>query len=220
MKPGTPLHVAVGTDTFPLVSQAILDARGACAEILAGYLLQAKFRRWGGAAPDTEFSLEAVNREWPDSSAQFRTPCATILDDGTQAYAEHSLVPTALEETLHRFGPNTVLWKTGEAECRFQVDFWEVDRGSREAVSAALPAMFNPREDQAGLYLSGDPRYYCMPMRAVLSTYQRSDNEGSAWASQRRLTVGIECTIDVVHLRCANVLVPIVQVDVADTEET
>jgi len=219
VKPGTPLYVTTGPDTMPLVSTNTLDARGAAAEVLAAYLRSVRFKRWGGTAPDTEFSLETVNDEWPDSAVQFRAPCATILDEGPQLYEEHSLTPTPLEETWHRFGPNTVLWKTAEAVCRFQVDFWGVDKGTREAISAALPALFNPHETRAGIMLSGEDRYFCRNVRATLNSYQRNDNEEQVWASQRRLTIGIVCEIDVVQLRCGTALVPVVTVDVDPVEE-
>lgn len=205
----------------PTARVATLDARGAAAEGLGCYLRSLTFRRWGGeGAPDTEFRIETVHDEWPEPSAELVYPSASILDRADPVYAAHSLVPTPLEETIDRFGAGTVLWKTGEAVCEFQVDVWASDIGTREAIAARLPAAFAPGEDGARVIVKGSERYYNRPVRlALLTLPRRMDQPDSVYVRERRLMVTVQATIDVVDLRCAVLLAPTVRVNVIEPPE-
>lgn len=194
-----------------------LDARNAAAQALAAFLVQAVFRRGGGDDIDTEFGLEAVQEEWPDPAVQAVYPSASIVDAGAIPYQEHSLTPTALEETWGCFGDGTVLWKTAEAVCSFQVDYWCVHDSTREAIAASLPRLFNPGEERTGVVLAGPAAYYCRPVRATLETHQRMDTPGGIYTHERRLRTIVRCEVDVVYLRCDTLLA--VEAIVADVGE-
>ena len=216
LPPGTPLQVETGTDTFPLAAIGTLDPRNAMSEVLAAYLRCAVFKRGGGIVNDKPFALERVLPEWPDPSRAMEYPSASIIDNARIPYEEHSLTPTALEETWNVFEPCTALWKTSEAVSTFQVDFWTTDAPTREAIAARLPSLFNPGEARAGVVLSGDPRYFRRPVRATLLDHQRMDTEKTVFEHERRLMTAIRCEVDVVQLRKAVDLEPQVLLQVTE----
>lgn len=206
---GTPLQVVEGPDTFPLAAIGTLDPRNAMAEVLAGFLRCATFRRGGGDVPiEKPFVLKRVEPFWPDPKLDIAYPSASIIDNANIPYEAHSLTPTALEGTWNSFDPCTVLWKTAEAVAVFQVDYWTTEDPTREAIAARLPSLFNPGEGRAGVVLSGEPRYFRRPVRATLLNHQRMDTENAVFERERRLMTLVRCEVDVVHLRKAVELQP------------
>lgn len=190
-----------------------IDARNAAAEALAEYLMCAEFLRYGKDAADTPFKLTGVDHEWPEPDQEMHYPRASIIDSGKTAMEAHALVPTPLEETLGRFEPNTVLWKTAEASCLFQVDFWTDDAPTREAIAALLPRLFAPGEDRYAVMLCTSARYFCQPARMTLIDYRRDDTAGSVYPRERRLLALVRCEIDVIDLRCATLLAPSIKLE-------
>lgn len=213
---GTPLQAVVGPDRMALQPQPLLDARDAAAQVIAAYLESAEWavRDKGGGEP-TKFRLNRCTFSWPDPDQRLDYPSASI-DDGVDTYEAHNLVPSALEETWHQFGRNTVLWKDSELVIEFQVDFWANSEAHREAFAANLPRIFNPTEIRAGVILSGHPCYYFRSVRATLVSVERINTSDSVFANERRLRTVIRAEIDSVHLRAAPALNP--QLDVQAEE--
>lgn len=206
--PGRPLFVEKGPRTYPLAAIGTLDPRNAMAKVLEAFLRCVVFRRGGGDVPDKDFRLEQVNPFWPEPEKEIIYPSASIVDPEGVPYEMHSLTPTALEETFGSFGEGTMLWKTGEAVARFQVDYWTNEDPTREAIAARLPSLFNPGEERAGVVLSGEPRYFRRPVRATLLANRRMDNEQAVYARERRIMTTVQCEVDVVQLRQAVELQP------------
>lgn len=205
---GAPLYQEVGERTYPQVGQLTLDPRNAMAETLRAFLRCAVFLRGGGdGGEDLPFQLAEVYPHWIEYGTEIEYPSASIVDAGEVPYQAHNLVPSALEDTWDR-DAGTVLWKLAEAVADFQVDYWCGDDPTREAIAAALPGLFNPSEERAGVVLSGDPRYFCIPVRATLMAHQRTDDTSTAPARERRLMTRVTCEIDVVQLRKAVELKP------------
>lgn len=205
-----PLHA------FPFVAAGTIDPARACSEVLMAYLRCVEFVRWGGTAANVSFKLEAVIPEWPNPDVEMVFPSASVVEQLDTQYAAHSTVPTALEGTWNKFEPNSVLWKTDEVVCEYQVDFWCNEDFSRAAILARLPSLFSPSEDRRGVMLSGDPRYFCRNVRATLLEQKRWDNSDDALQRERRCTAHIRCEIDDVHLRCATELSPRIVVAVRE----
>lgn len=219
MKPGTPLLTPY-FDGFPQARIATLDPRGACSEILRAYLLCSRFQRTGGDVADTGFVLKAVEAVWPEAGKELDFPTASVIEMPPVVNDRHSFTPTCLDDTFGRFGENTVLWKTEEVLCDFQVDFWCNEDPTREAIAAQLPALFSPGENRRGVMLSGEPRYYEVPMRATLVDYpSRVDNSEDVLQRERRLMAHIRCEIDSVHLRKATLIRPRIVLTVKDTAD-
>jgi hypothetical protein len=200
---GTLLQAVVGPDRFPLARMSSIDPAKAAALALKAYLECAVFEVAG--KPPVRFKLNDVRAEWPESFQELREPAAAItaavvVEDG------HNLSPTALEETLDRFGRGTVLWKTAEQQIDFQVDFWVTNKPEREAVAAALSALFAPTEGRDGIMVQGPHEYYEQTVRLTLVDHQRVDTPESVYERERQLRVTVRADIDVVHLREATLL--------------
>lgn len=197
-----------------------IDPANACRAALAQYLREAIFVRWGAKAFDESFKLNEVLEEWPDPDHAQTYPNASIVDSTATAMSGHAFTATPLEETIDVFAKGTVLWKLAEADPVFQVDFWCSDIGQREAIAAHLPALFSPGEDTSRVVLTGMPEHFALPVRATLLDYQRMDTPQGVYETERRLLARIQCDIDVVELRCANVLTPRVLVKVDPVPES
>lgn len=210
---GTPVDVVTGRYTYPLEALGAIDARKAMAETLMAFLGRADFRRAGGTAADDFFNLKRVWSTWPDPrQGDLEYPSASLSDPLSTTYGEHALTPTPLEDTVDVFCAGTVLWKTAEANLDFQVDFWANDEPTRQAIAARLPSLFNPYEDRAGVILSGHPQYFFRRVRAtLLNEPRRVDVEAAVYEGERRLLTLVRCDIDVVQLRTAVELNPVMK---------
>lgn len=192
---------------YPQVGKPLLDPGQAAATVLAKYLLSLKFVRWGGGtAQDTVFMLRQVFDEWPEPDVDLPYPCASVEEASPVTLGASNFTPVALEETYGEFGENTVLWKLDEIDIDFQVDFFATDIPTRDALAARLPNAFQPGEDGGRIVLVGNSLYYNRPVRAKLMSYERMDNPDSVYARERRLRAMIQCSIDVVDLRCVSLL--------------
>lgn len=192
---------------FPFVPGPLLnDARNACAEAVARYLLSATYRMWGDEDINRRYELKEVFPVWPDPSKDLPYPCASIIEAGPSDHAAHSLTPTMLEGSRDVWCKGTVLWKTAELEATFQVDFWLNEDSQREAIAARLPSLFNPSEARAGVILEATERYFRSRVRATLGPEQRIDDANSTYVKERRLRYTVTCETDMVHLREAQPL--------------
>lgn len=215
---GDLLHAEIGSTRFPSMRVARIDAQMAARKTLGAYLERALFVIGAGDdGKETQFNLEQVLHKFPRNS-ELAYPSASITT-ATSAQEAHNLSPTPLEATWNRYAPRSVLWKTAECVSVFQVDFWVNDEPTQEAIAAALPALFNPREDAAGVILEGPAAYWCLPVRCTLiSDPERAGDTGEAvYEGERRLVARIRSEIDVVHLRQGVPLLrPVLQTDVKD----
>lgn len=211
-KIGVPLNAVIGLDRMELKPAPLLGPRDAAAQVIAAYLESAE---WVVASANceepTRFRLNRCTFSWPDPDQRLDYPSASI-DDGVDTFEAHNLVPSALEETWHQFGRNTVLWKDSELVIDFQVDFWANSDAHRQAFAANLPRLFNPTEIRAGVILSGHPCYYFRSVRATLVSVERIDTTDGVFANERRLRTVIRAEIDSVHLRAAPALNPQLEV--------
>ena len=127
-------------EAFPVAATNSLDPRNACSRTLEAFLRCAMFVRAGGNAPDTLFRLDGIQHVWPDPEDLLCYPAASIIDASDIPYEAHAFAPTALVDTWNLFSPDTVLWKTAELVCEFQVDFWAVDDPTLEEAYLAFMA--------------------------------------------------------------------------------
>jgi len=212
---GTPLQATIGLDRMPMGTPAVTDARNACAQVVAAYLKRLAFTQENGDKPRSDWRLIKVLTNWPEPNIDLEYPSASIDEAGVN-YEAHNLVPTMQPETENEFCHGTVLWKTDELACDFQVDFWLNTEVQRDAVSAALPRFFNLSEQRAGVMLAGSPEYYHRPVRASLMSADRVDDSATVLNRERRLRVILRVEVDVVHLRTVRQLQPVISVDVEE----
>ena len=215
-KVGTVLHAEIGSARYPTMKSARMDPRNAAAETLAQFLLAQVFVVGAGDdGKEVTFNLATVHPTFP-SKGELEYPSASITTP-TETVATRP--PQPLEETVDRYGPGTVLWKTGELVVDFQVDFFVTQEPHQEAIAAALPAAFNPREDASGVILQGPAAYWCLTVRCSLAgSAERAGDTGEAvFEGERRLLQRVRAEIDVVHLRKAVGLKrPVARLDVLD----
>ena len=199
----------VGTLLTPVTWKAsrctplTIDARQAAAEAVGAYLMGASFVLDNGTdiyKPTTEFQLRQVLRQWPEADTKLLYPCASIIDFGENAFQASNLTPVCLEDTWNVFGPNTALFKTSELVGDFQVDFWANDKPTREAIAAALPALFSPG-DTYGAEISCSERYWSSSVRASMLGSVREDDSATAYSREWRLRTTIRVEIPVLDLR-------------------
>lgn len=206
---GKILHGVVGVDRFELARVNVLDERAAAAQTLKAFLGCLEFTiAAGDDGLVNVFTLSEVFEEWPDPNVELPTPCASIIVPGNPGHAEHNFVPSALDETWGKFGPGTVLWKTGEVEIDFQVDVWLETAAARTAVAARLPSAFNPYERAGGVILQGPLAYFSWPLRFTLMALRRFDSEETTEARERRIMATIRADVPTLQLRKGVELVP------------
>lgn len=225
---GRPLLIAQVRPTKQAIV-ATIGPRMAMAETLAKYLECAVFRAKGDGGPDRDFGLTKVLPQWPDPSEALPYPCASIVE-ATDTFHEQQFTPQPVEESLGVWDPclgyavdptfpKTVLWRTAEATCDFQVDFWLSALADREAVEAGLSYLFNPGQERTGVLLGGHPRYYAQAVRATLLSHRNIDEQESVYPNERRLQTMIRCDIAVVDLRIAVLLTPRATVEATDPND-
>lgn len=203
---------------YPVTRVARTDVQQAARSTLAAYLQRQTFTI--GAGPDGKevaFNLTDVLDRFPRNQ-QLAYPVAAITVPTSDQQASN-LTPFPLEETWNRYGPNTVLWKTGELVANFQVDFFVNNEPTQEAIAAMLPALFNPREGARGVLLQGPEAYWCLTVRCSLmgDPERFGDTEEAVYAGERRLLAKVRAELDVVHLRGAAALKrPVTRTDVRD----
>lgn len=193
-----------------LVRRNTMDARNAAAKALAAYLGRVVFVV-GGDDP-VEFQLNRVLEEWPESFEGLPYPVA-VITSATEKHEEHSLTPTPIEDTLDRHCQDSVLWKTGELSVDFQVDFWLTNKPMREAVAARLPDAFAPYEGRTGILLEGPPQYWSSPVRLTLISSERVDTAEAVQLREREYRAMVRAEVDLVHLRGAGRLLPVLTLD-------
>lgn len=191
-----------------------IDARAAGAYALSQYLQNAVFEKWNDQDPTpTPFQLRRVLPEWPNASVAIDYPTASIVDAGPTAMGAHNFVPTPIESTKDAYQANSVVWKLGEIDMVFQVDFWTQSVPDREAIAASLPGLFAPGEGRSCALVRCPEEYFCALARLSLESYQRMDEATSVFVGERRLMAEVRVSVDVLELRCATVLLPRVVVD-------
>lgn len=218
--PGRPI-LSPGDFDRVTCSGNVLDARGAAAELLACFLRGVVFYRdMGQELSGAPFKLLDVFPFWPDPGQDLKYPTATVLDGGSNEHEAHSFNPTCLDETADQFGPNTVLWKTDELVCEFQVDFFTNDDPTREAILATLPGVFSPGEDRYGVVVEGTPKYFDRRARFTLLSDRRRDVASAVFDRERRIVCRVSAEIDVVVLRRVARFHPKISVDVTDASSS
>lgn len=205
MSLGDRLQAELGVERFALARWNKTDPRDAMALALQAYLLRPKFVVAGEHGEDREFQLNSVETEWPESFQDLDYPAAAITSGAETA---QSGPPIPLEETWGRFCADTVLWKTGELQVEFQVDFWCANTPDRQAVAARLPDLFNPTEERSGVLLEGPESYFGQPIRFTWLGGSRVDNAGSVEVRDREYRARILGDITVVQLRRAVEFLP------------
>lgn len=223
---GRPMFVA---REFKPATVPGMGPRIAMAETLAEYLKCAVFRVKGDGGPDRDFALTTTFPVWPDPAEGLPYPCASIVES-TDTFHEEQFQPQAVEATLGVYDcvigyeadplwPKTCLWRTADATCDFQVDFWTSAESDRQAIEAQLGFLFNPGQERTGVLLGGHPRYYAQPVRATLLSHRRIDDENAVYPNERRLQTMIRCNVAVVDLRIAVLLTPRTSVEATDPND-
>lgn len=214
-KLGELINATIGERRFPQMRAPRTDPRNAAALTLAAYLEAQRFIVAAGSdGLEKPFELKQVLHKFPTKS-DLEYPSAAITAP-TSTQEPHTPFPQ--EETWDRYSPGTVLWRTAELVAQFQVDFFCETEADREAIAAALPGIFSPREDASGVMLRGPETYFCLPVRCTLmGDPERVDDSDSAFERERRLMVRIRSELDVVHLRKAVAIRrPVVLLDAQD----
>jgi hypothetical protein len=202
---------------------AVIGPRVAMALTVAEYLRCAVFRVAGEGGPDRDFALEHIFEEWPDASVRLPYPCASIIES-TDTFHVEQFQPRPVEDSIGVYDcllgfapdpifPKTVLWRTAEATCDFQIDFWTSALSDRQAIEAQLSYLFNPGQERTGVLLGGHPRYYEQVVRATLLSHRQIDEREQVYPNERRLQTIVRCNTAVVDLRLALLLTPRVTVD-------
>jgi hypothetical protein len=217
----------------PLALANRMGPEKAMALALRAYLETLTFRVDGGTDPrDREFKLVDVLDRWPSGDVEIAYPSASVVEATPTGYTAHSLTPTPIDATWGVFdalvglnppGPGepgaTCLWKTGEAETAFQVDFWTDAEPDRQAIEGALDQAFNPHDGIAGVWVEGPELYFSRTVRFTLETTKRDDSAVSAGRGERRLRCSVRADCDIVSLRMATVTATSLTIEVVDQND-
>jgi hypothetical protein len=194
-----------------------LGPRKAAALTLAAYLKKVEFFVYGGDSEDRKFKLKDVKDQWPNAKIPKVFPSASIVESGPSGYDAHSFTPIALEDTIGQYdcmigkpeGSNaTVLFKESELDVQFQVDFRLSLQADREAIEAAISAVFNPSEERVGVLLEGPEQYYSRSFRFTLLDTDFMDAGENAYENEWRIRCVVQCEGDIVSLKLATLLPP------------
>lgn len=201
-----------GTGTGAAGAPILITVERAAREALAAYLRTARF--WvhagepvvGELSCARELALEAVHEDFPGPDVALTYPSASLAESVPSRVVQ-GFTPRPLE---HTYDPasGSVLWYLGRSEGTIQLDLWADSGAMREALGASLPAVFNPSEDQAGVYLRLPPTYASATARFTLLTQQHLDPPDAVWAGERRLQVTIGYEAPLLARRRATLLRP------------
>lgn len=214
----------------PVARVNVIGPQLAMSQALAAYLMAQEFRVDGGTdVQDRVFALLDVKFIWPSPSVPIAYPSASIIETTGTDHLGVAFAPQPLEETWGRFDDRiglparttddaagvTCLWKEGQAQTTFQVDFWTDTEPDRQAIEAALSSLFNPHDGQSGVIVEGPELYYSRPCRFTLLSTKRDDSATSAGRGERRLRCSVRAECDIVSLRMATATAtPVVTVEV------
>lgn len=210
--PGTPILPA---DDFSVrVPNDALDPEQAILRVLKAYLLTLTFREARRAGPKpmkpVRFGFSDVFEDWPDPNRDLPYPCASLAMPSGK-YEAHSLTPTPIEESYGIYDGakgtgSTMLWKLSALSQPVQLSCWVTDKASQEAIAARIPGAFAPGSVAGRVLLTGDPLYWCLPVRASLVEHDKIEEAEALYANERRMDFMLQVNVDVVELRCANLL--------------
>lgn len=200
-----------------VVAYPLLDARSAVAGALRAYLASLTFTVYGDQAPNRDFKLMRVDREWPDPQKALDVPLCVVLDPEPGKQDSFNLTPTPIEDTWDR-DAGTVLFKTAELVVTLTADFWAGNEAERQAIAAALPSAFSPSEDQYGVFIETSPAYWSLPARLTYLDAQRMDDAGSIYPRERRWSVTFRGELAVVDKRSAVEMDPSFTLDVVPVD--
>lgn len=199
------LLYSTGQPSLP--ARVLIPPEDAATEALAAYLSRALFTIHAGDAPigdlsrPRQFKLAQVGTEWPDPSKRMAYPSATIFgQDDTQIIG--SGTPRAMEGLWNEL-EGTVPWLLGTATGTLQVDFWNDQAPTRQAIAAQLGGLFSPGENRAGIILRLSPLYLCLAGRFSLISRGRMDTPDQVWAGEHRLRAVVRWEVPEVQLRRA-----------------
>lgn len=200
-------------------ARALIDADKAVRMAIAAYLAPQVFRI--AAGPDgyvREFSLREIATSWPLPQQDLPYPCASISGPGL--FGQSDFTPEGLEETQNVYGEGTSVWKLDEIESTYQIDFFLTNEPEREAIAAALPGLFMANDGLGRVWIETPESYLSWPMAAMFLGLTRGQDPNQVYSGEYRLSAQVQCSIDVIELRCTSLLVPTSIVQVVQQPQT
>ena len=185
----------------------LLPPEQAAIEALSAYLKTQAFLVHAGAPEVDELSrvravsLAYVLEDFPGPGNTLQYPCASLIPVGEIEH-EGGFTPSAIPVSFDPVA-KTALWDLGQARGLLQLDLFADSKAVRDALVAALPALFNPNEGMSGLYLRGAPAYACATLRYLLLSHSGRDTLEGAYANERRVSASIRFEAPLLGLRCA-----------------
>lgn len=205
--------------SFTPTDRPLIDPDKAVRMALAAYLSQQTFKIAPG--PDgliREFVLREVSTSWPEAQKNLPYPCGAISGPGILGQSD--FIAEGLEETRDVYGVGTFVWKLDEIESEYQIDFFTTSEPEREALAAKVPALFMPNDGLGRVWLEAPSEYLSWPMAAMYTGMSRGQEPNQVYSNEYRLSVRVQCSIDVIELRCTPLLDPMPIVEVVQQPQT
>lgn len=151
----------------------------------------------------SEFGLARIFFDWPRfEDAVDPMPSVALTLPEEEVYDAQGLHGgTVLEETVERWGPGTVLKKTGVASTTVHAVIWSAHKEERRALKKALLRLFltEPNEEMSGRRVVV-PQYFERVARYELKGTRYEDDPQSAHSNEWIMTARITAEIDIVDL--------------------
>lgn len=208
---------------FPLA----VDGRTAALRILRRYVASLVFFRPGSYDALTEkegepipfkIPIEDILIEWPDYEVELKFPSVVFLGLGPGSYETIGLTSYIDEETLNKYGENTVLQWQYEYVETFAMDVWCTLRAERRSIRAGLDVALTPTEQMSGIRFRM-PEYYDQPVVFALQDADLIEGEDSG-RDRRVLRMRIEMRYTVVAPVQVNPLDVFLKTEVDVDEDT
>lgn len=194
-----------------------IDGRTAALRRLALFISLLRLWREGDrGGPPVEFRvpLENVLTDWPDSEKDFRLPAVAFAPGAGQHVALGLGGGIVCEESVGKFGPNTVVEQLGEYVEQLSIEAWGHSRAERAGVVAGLKAAFQSAAASYAIRLRL-PDYFDQIATFVFDESAYVE-EPDAIRGRRRALLKTTLRVPDVRLVAYPSLRPIVEIQVAD----
>lgn len=154
----------------------------------------------GVPAPAREVEIKTIYIDWPPNEAQLSPAMATIMEVDEQDFGDEIGVSRYLEETRHKFGEGTVLFRHTFSTLRFAVHMIFGHRDDRRAFRAEIEKwLTEPQSERQGRGVIV-PAYYGAQVQLALASLQNLDDGDKAQRNIWALVAGVVCRVPVLEL--------------------
>lgn len=159
----------------------------------------------GKAADGRKVNMKKIYLDWPPNEAELGPATATVLEADEQDFGDDISAARYLEDTLHKFGDGTILFRSAFSVVRLQVYMTFGHRDDRRAFRAELEDWLVEQQTERMGRAVNVPAYYGVQVRTQLVSLQHVDDGEKAQRDMWPLVAGIVCQVPIVRLVTAPV---------------